>query len=161
MPGREQTFRKCLCVNRRNPWGCIFCDSLSHFPMGPALALCPVSVDMGTGKKKKLHVQARICQVQGHPPWKSWRVLRLGCRPRAPDLLLLSLCGHGCPILPRMTSWSHASHLQCPYLLSQAFVEGRGSAFAGPLNVGLFSITMTSAPGLSCLGKCDSLATGC
>lgn len=31
--------------------GCFFCDSLSYLPMGLALALCPVSVDVGGGKR--------------------------------------------------------------------------------------------------------------
>lgn len=34
-----------------------FCDSLSHLPMGSALALCPANVHAGGGKKKQLHVQ--------------------------------------------------------------------------------------------------------
>lgn len=31
--------------------GCFFCDSLSYLPMGLALALCPVSFDVGGGKR--------------------------------------------------------------------------------------------------------------
>lgn len=51
MPGTEQTFRKCLCVNRKSPWGCIFCDSLSYLFMELALVLCPASVNVGGGKR--------------------------------------------------------------------------------------------------------------
>lgn len=45
-----------LCQQKES-LGVIFCDSLSHLPVGSALALCPVSVDVGGREKKKLHVQ--------------------------------------------------------------------------------------------------------
>lgn len=109
--------------------------------MGLALALCPVSVGGGAGRKKKLHIQGD--QTSAKP--KAIFPGNLGGSSDSivfPELLIFSSFPSVDPVLP--LSWNDilescfASLAPLPSSVP-GFVEGCGSVFAVTISVGLFS----------------------
>lgn len=129
--------------------------------MGLALALCPVSVGVGGGKKKKLHVQDE--QASARPKAILPGSLRgASCSIICPELLVFSSFPSVDPVLPL----SLAQHLGVTRLVSSSLASMPGSpgrlwiclqpdlpSTSASQHWPVFSMPVTSAPGLSCLGS--------